>query len=173
MSLNISINTRINIIVTGYYFEKNLGDDLFEKIGREIFTEENFKQKINKIEFMKIDKITSNEVYFKCDKLILFGGETLNDYFLNKIIEFKNKNPYTELYAIGVSTNQCYNTICNKINIFDKIIFRNKADYNYFYPRLGRYVSHAPDIVFTLKYKLPINVFDQLRFSRSSWQTRI
>lgn len=156
MSLNTTINTQLNIIVTGYYFEKNLGDDLFEKIGREIFTEENFKQKINKIEFMKIDKITSNEVYFKCDKLILFGGETLNDYFLNKIIEFKHKNPHTELYAIGVSTNQSYNLICNKVNIFDKIIFRNKADYNYFYPRLGNYVSHSPDIVFTLKYKLPM-----------------
>ena len=50
----------MNIIVTGYYFEKNLGDDLFEKIGKEIFTEKNFKQKINKIEFMKIDKINSN-----------------------------------------------------------------------------------------------------------------
>jgi colanic acid/amylovoran biosynthesis protein len=156
MSLNTTINTQLNIIVTGYYFEKNLGDDLFEKIGREIFTEQNFKQKINKIEFMKIDKITSNEVYFKCDKLILFGGETLNDYFLNKIIEFKHKNPHTELYAIGVSTNQSYNLICNKVNIFDKIIFRNKADYNYFRPRLENHVSYAPDIVFTLKYKLPI-----------------
>ena len=143
----------MNIIVTGYYFEKNLGDDLFEKIGKEIFTEKNFKQKINKIEFMKIDKINSNEVYFKCDKLILFGGETLNNYFLDKIIEFKNKNPQCELYAIGVSTNQSYNTICNKVNIFDKIIFRNKADYDYFYPRLGNYVTHSPDIVFTIKYK--------------------
>ena len=156
MSLNTTINTQLNIIVTGYYFEKNLGDDLFEKIGREIFTEENFKQKINKIEFMKIDKITSNEVYFKCDKLILFGGETLNDYFLNKILEFKHKNPHTELYAIGVSTNQSYNLICNKVNIFDKIIFRNKADYNYFRPRLENRVSYSPDIVFSLKYKLPI-----------------
>lgn len=148
----------MNIIVTGYYFEKNLGDDLFEKIGREIFTEKRFKQKINKIEFMKIDKINSNEVYFKCDKLILFGGETLNNYFLDKIIEFKNKNSQCQLYAIGVSTNQSYNTICNKVNIFDKIIFRNKADYNFFYPRLGEYASHASDIVFTLKYnKLSIN----------------
>jgi polysaccharide pyruvyl transferase WcaK-like protein len=142
----------INIIVTGYYFERNLGDDLFEKIGREIFTEKNFKQKINKIDFMKIDKINSNEVYFKCDKLILFGGETLNNYFLDKIIEFKNKNSQCEMYAIGVSTNQSYDTLCNKINIFDKIIFRNKADYNYFYPRLGDYVKCSTDIVFNLKY---------------------
>ncbi len=156
MSINTQLTTQLNIIVTGYYYEKNLGDDLFEKIGREIFNEHNFKQKINKIEFMKIDKITSNEVYFKCDKLFLFGGETLNDYFLDKIIEFKHKNPHTELYAIGVSTNQSYNLICNKVNIFDRIIFRNKADYNYFSPRLGKYVSYSPDIVFTLKYKLPL-----------------
>ena len=117
MSITTQLTTQLNIIVTGYYYEKNLGDDLFEKIGREIFNEHNFKQKINKIEFMKIDKITSNEVYFKCDKLFLFGGETLNDYFLDKIIRFKKNNPNTELYAIGVSANQLYESIQNKINI--------------------------------------------------------
>ena len=39
----------MNIIVTGYYEEKNLGDDLFEKIGKQIFRNEKIIQKINKI----------------------------------------------------------------------------------------------------------------------------
>ncbi len=146
----------MNIIVTGYYEEKNLGDDLFEKIGKQIFSNEKIKQKINKIEFMKIDKITSNDVYFNCDKLILFGGETMNDYFLDKIILFKKKNPNSEIHAFGVSCNQDYKTIQNKINIFDKIIFRNKKDCEYFEKRLGKYVQYTPDIVFTMKYKKPL-----------------
>lgn len=145
----------MNIIITGYYQEKNLGDDLFEKIGKTIFTEKNFKENINKIEFIKIDKINTNDVYYTCDKLILFGGETLNDYFLDKIILFKNKHVNCELYAIGVSTNQTYKSIQNKINIFDKIIFRNNKDYEYFKNRIEKCVDVAPDIVFTTKYKKP------------------
>jgi hypothetical protein len=146
----------MNIIVTGYYQEKNLGDDLFEQIGKIIFTEKNFKEKINIIDFIKIDKINTNDVYYSCDKLILFGGETLNDYFLDKIILFKNKHINCEIYGIGVSTNQSYISIQNKINIFDKIIFRNNKDYEYFKNRLNNYVDVAPDIVFTTKYKKPI-----------------
>ncbi len=145
----------MNIIVTGYYEEKNLGDDLFERIGKQIFSDEKIKPKINKIEFIKIDRINTNEVYFNCDKLILFGGETMNDYFLDKLIIFKKKNPNSEIHAIGVSCNQDYKTIQNKINIFDKIIFRNKKDYEYFEKRLGKYVQYTPDIVFTIKYKKP------------------
>ena len=146
----------MNIIVTGYYEEKNLGDDLFEKIAKQIFSDDKIKPKINKIEYIKIDRINSNEVYFNSDKLILFGGETMNDYFLDKIILFKKKNPNSECHAIGVSCNQDYKTIQNKVNIFDKIIFRNKKDYEYFEKRLGKYVSYTPDIVFTMKYKKPL-----------------
>jgi len=146
----------MNIIVTGYYHEKNLGDDLFEQFGKYIFTEKTLKQKINKVEFMKIDKINSNNVIFNPDKLILFGGETMNDYFLDKIIRFKKNNPNTELYAIGVSANQLYESIQNKINIFDRIVFRNKVDYEYFEKRLGIHVLYCPDIVFLTKYSPPI-----------------
>jgi polysaccharide pyruvyl transferase WcaK-like protein len=145
----------MNIIVTGYYQEKNLGDDLFEQIGKYIFTEKVLKQKINNILFMKIDRINSTDIHFNPDKLILFGGETMNDYFLDKIIKFKQTNPLTELYAIGVSANQSYELIQNKINIFNKIIFRNKLDYEYFEKRLGEHVSYSPDIVFTTKYSTP------------------
>jgi hypothetical protein len=146
----------MNVIVTGYYQEKNLGDDLFEQIGKNIFTKKNFKETINRIDFIKIDKINSNDVYYTCDKLILFGGETLNDYFLDKIILFKNRHINCEIYGIGVSTNQTYKSIQNKINIFDKIVFRNNKDYEYFKTRLGKHVDVAPDIVFTTIYKKSI-----------------
>mgnify|MGYP003331809652 CR=1 FL=1 len=52
---------------------------------------------------------------FQCDKLILFGGEVLNDYFLDRILEFKLKYPNCEFYAIGVSANQDFKEIQNKL----------------------------------------------------------
>jgi len=151
----------LNIVVTGYYYENNLGDDLFLELAQKIFTEKRFnknKIEIERIQFVKIDLLITNEVKGKCDKLILFGGETLNDYFLNKIIEFK-KHHYCNVYGIGVSCNQNYNEIENKINIFDYLIFRNKQDYNYFNQRIINHCLYVPDIVFMLKYSYPLISF--------------
>jgi polysaccharide pyruvyl transferase WcaK-like protein len=143
----------MNIIVTGYYKQNNLGDDLFEKIAKTIFQKD---KKYNRIEFIKIEAINTNEVTFKCDKLILFGGNVLNNYFLDFIIQFSNNNPQTMFYAIGVSSDQSFETIINKISIFNQIVFRSKEEYNYFKPIFKSYCSYSPDIVFSLDYKQPI-----------------
>jgi hypothetical protein len=140
----------MNIIVTGYYNHNNLGDDLFEKIARTIFIKD---KNINKIEYLKIESINSNEVTFKCDKLILFGGNVLNNYFLDFIIKFSKNNPSTMLYAIGVSSDQPLETIINKISIFQQIVFRSKEEYLYFKPIFKSFCSYVPDIVFTMEYR--------------------
>ena len=143
----------LNIIITGYYYQKNFGDELFLDIAKQLFPNKIFKNKLNRIEYLKIEDINRNDVMVKCDKLILFGGEVFNDYFLDRILEFKKNRPTVDLYAIGVSCNQDYSTIHNKVNIFDKIIFRSKVDYNYFYKNLKQHCLYAPDIVFLNKRK--------------------
>jgi polysaccharide pyruvyl transferase WcaK-like protein len=143
----------MNIIVTGYYNHNNLGDDLFEKIARTIFIKD---KHINKIEYVKIEAINSNEITFKCDKLILFGGNVLNNYFLDFIIKFSKNNPQTLFYAIGVSSDQPLETIINKISIFQQILFRSKEEYLYFKPIFKSFCSYVPDIVFTTTYRQPL-----------------
>ena len=153
--------TALNILVTGYYEQKNLGDDLFVEIAQYIFPNKIFKNNINRIEYIKIEDINAQSLFVQCDKLILFGGEVLNDYFLDRILEFKLKNHNTEFYAIGVSINQNIKDIQNKLNIFDRIIFRNKSDYNYFKNIYGEYCNYAPDLVFLNNYKHNINLFSK------------
>jgi hypothetical protein len=146
----------MNIVITGYYYEKNLGDDLFLQIAEKIFR----RHKLTKyniitddIQFIKIDSIMTNKVRGKCNKIILFGGETLNSYFIDKLIRFKTKHK-CDVYGIGVSCNQLYEELANKINIFDYLVFRNKKDYEYFYDKFKNYCTYVPDIVFMIKNRL-------------------
>jgi len=148
----MTTTSKYNIIVTGYYKQKNLGDDLFEEIATHIFPNKIFKNIINRIEYVNIEHINSNNLFVCCDKLILFGGEVLNDYFLDRILEYKLRHPKTEYFAIGVSCNQEYKTIINKLNVFDKIVFRNIKDYEYFKDIYKENCLYAPDIVFLTDY---------------------
>ena len=155
----------MNIVVTGYYYEKNLGDDLFLQIAQRIFTESRFKKhklNVEKIQFVKIDLINTNEVKQRCDKIILFGGETLNDYFIDHLIQFKLKHN-CNIYGIGVSCNQRYEELVNKINIFDYLVFRNKRDYEHFNTKFNNYCEYVPDIVFMIKNHLPLFNFKPKR----------
>jgi hypothetical protein len=55
----------MNIVITGYYHEKNLGDDLFLQIAQKIFTPtelRKYKIQATNIQFVKIDSINTNEV---------------------------------------------------------------------------------------------------------------
>lgn len=138
----------MNLLITGYYDHSNLGDDLFKQIASKMF-KPNQKLQINTIKILPIEKINSDNIY--CDALILFGGDVLNSYFLNKLIKFKETHPGIRLYAIGVGCDEAYDQITNKIYMFDYIIFRNKPDYEYFKNKIGNsFCEYAPDIVHSL-----------------------
>ncbi len=124
----------MNLVITGYYKQSNLGDDLFEYIAKQIF-----KKNIVPIDIINL--------YNTCDRVILFGGETLNNYFLDKLIKLWKLNKNIKFVAIGVSCNQNYNEVLNKIQLFESISFRSKKDYNYFKNYIQSY--YYPDIVFT------------------------
>lgn len=135
----------INITITGYYKKENLGDDLFEKIAEKFFIDtKNIKYNI-----VSIDKLNFPQNRHYIDRIILFGGETLNNYFLDKLIEMKKYNPNVKYVAIGVSSNQTYNEILNKMNIFEYILFRSKKDYDFFKDYFD--CDYAPDMVFNIK----------------------
>ena len=165
----------MHYLITGYYGKQNLGDMLFEELAHEIFTQ--------------VQKHTYTVVPIDClltatdgdgagagtgacayDALVLFGGETLNDYFLDIILRFRAQHMHMQsrpmhmqsrpmpmqsrpmqFFALGVSCNQAYADIFNKVQVFDKIIFRALADYTYFKPFLC--CDYAPDLIFYKKFQ--------------------
>lgn len=145
----------MHIVITGYYKKDNLGDDLFEKIADKIFNKiySKNKNKISSYKIVPIDKLTLLENRIDCDRVILFGGEVLNDYFLDKLIELSKIKP-VKFNAIGVSSNQDRDTLINKIQIFESCTFRCKEDYDFF----SKYVisEYIPDIVFMESNKISL-----------------
>jgi len=113
---------------------------------------------------MKLNEINENEIS-STNCVILFGGETLNDYFLDELIKFnenykKNKpktvntqhNTQCIFKAIGVSSNQEYTSkLVNKLQLFETIVFRSIKDYKFFKEE-NKMEScyYAPDIILAL-----------------------
>ena len=138
----------MHVIITGYYKKENLGDDLFEQIAKKIWESKKFKKEVLSYKIIPIDKINLSENRSPLDRVILFGGETLNDYFIDKLIELWIFNKNIKFNAIGVSCNQIYNEILNKLHIFESIGFRSKKDYDFFKGHIDSFF--CPDIVFSL-----------------------
>jgi polysaccharide pyruvyl transferase WcaK-like protein len=180
----------MNIIITGYYSKDNFGDDLFELIADKLFQSDKFKKQINTYEIIPITNLIdtctciNNDDGNIPDCIILFGGETLNDFFLDKLITIyeyyksrnvqkkhikannnaTNNNAYKQCLfkAFSVSCNQEYNVnLINKLQLFDTIYFRSKKDYNFFNYRMIFSMTsceYIPDIVFTLNFDKIIKI---------------
>ena len=101
----------MNIIFTGYYKKNNYGDDLFEQLAETI--SKKYKNEIKRYKIVPISKLCDKE--HKPDIVILFGGEVLNDFFLKEILKLHESNPKIIFKAIGVSCNQEYLTLANKL----------------------------------------------------------
>lgn len=143
----------MHIVITGYYKKENLGDDLFEQIADKIFSRKKIKD-ITSYKIVPIDKLTLFENRINCDRVILFGGEVLNNYFLDKLLELSKIKSTVKFNAIGVSSNQDRMTLINKIQIFESCVFRCKEDYDFF----SKYVEseYIPDIVFTMPNRISL-----------------
>ena len=110
------------LLITGYYKKQNIGDDLFETIANKLFS----NNKNYKITIKSIDD-NYNDDY---DEVLLFGGETLNEYFLKPLSKIKEKNQNIKMYAIGVNLGADIDSIKQYLIMFQYIIVRNTEDYN-------------------------------------------
>ena len=151
-----------NIVLTGYYNKKNTGDDLFLNMAVKLFnSNKNYSIKIIPIDI--IQKYIST-IAEKNDSIILFGGEVLNNYFLEPLMKIKELNQKIKLFAMGVSIGQDIDEIKYMLLSFQYIICRNSNDYNLLkniLPILK--VEYMQDIVFLhnikgYKYMTPFNI---------------
>ncbi len=120
----------IKIIITGYYKKNNTGDDIFEKIANRLFiSNKSVEYNVYPIETLK--KLYDNEVklFDNINSVVLFGGETLNDYFLNTLRLIKQYNQNIKMYAMGVGLGTDINNLTYYLPMFQYIIVRHKSDY--------------------------------------------
>ena len=90
------------LLITGYYNKQNTGDDLFYNIAQKLFiNNKNYKTTIKSIDNININ---INNTYYDC--IVLFGGETLNKYFLDPISKLKEANQNIKIYAFGVNIGE-------------------------------------------------------------------
>jgi polysaccharide pyruvyl transferase WcaK-like protein len=160
-------NSNRHILVTGYYYKQNTGDELLLRYAQSIFQTKPIL--LNK-DSREISVVSTKYISTDCipfdkpeviadiikwtDCVVLFGGEVLNTYFLNRLIRLKQTalNDYRKhitFYAFGVSCNSDYTEITSQMDLFEYVIFRNRKDYQYFLPRFTSERSCVlPDPVF-------------------------
>lgn len=135
------------ILVLGYYYRYNLGDDLFLETIPNFFKDSELTFK------------TTNDVYSldlsKYDAIVFGGGDLINDFFLKTskyardnfsgpIIGFSLGIPYFETIAKGY------------LNDFDHVFVRNKSFLIPLQHALGStYVHYLPDAVMSYGENLP------------------
>lgn len=154
---------QMNILVTGYYYKQNTGDDLLLQYAQSIFTSKHTSHpatttihtriiSTDALPFDKPDVIT--ELVKWTDRVVLFGGEVINTYFLDRLIRLKYIALNTHrknilFYAFGVSCNADVQEITSHIDLFEYVVFRNRKDYHAFLPRLtDERCAVLPDPVF-------------------------
>lgn len=116
------------ILLTGYYKKDNTGDDIFEKVASKLFVNNKFVE----YSIISIDQLKKTYEQLKLDtvdSIVLFGGETLNDFFLNTLSLIKTHYQSIKLFAVGVGLGADPDYLKNYIPMFQYIIFRHKSDY--------------------------------------------
>lgn len=139
----------INILIFGYYNRQNWGDDVFEYVFKNyIFSD---SSKYNLI-FKNLDDLDTNvKQYNKIDKVIIGGGDIINEYFFNedKIKLFRQYFQSKPVYFVGIGLT--YPNLITIMDIGDYFFMRNSTDYKYAKNRYGdQYSFNIPDIAFNL-----------------------
>ena len=138
----------INILIFGYYNNQNWGDDVFEHV----FKEHIFKDEKYNLTFKNLNDLNQNtNIYKSIDKVIIGGGDIINDYFFNDttIQQFKEYFSDKPIYFVGVGIT--YPNAINAMDFGDYFFIRNKKDFNLVKKRYThKYVDVIPDIAFNL-----------------------
>ena len=136
----------LSIIVIGYYFRNNFGDDLFQ------YVFQNYIFKEEQLTFVNFDDIKSIS-HWNYDMIVIGGGDVINDYFFNSTNWniLKQQSAPIIFYSIGAT----YQEFVYPLDIGDQFFFRNLADYDKFKSMYSsNYVEFTPDIAFLLDYEI-------------------
>ncbi len=120
------------ILITGYYKKDNTGDDIFEKVASKLFiSNKSVEYSIISIDQLKkiYDHPSNNSLKLDTvDSIVLFGGETLNEFFLSTLSLIKTYYQSIKLFALGVGLGADPDYLKSYITMFQYIIFRHRSD---------------------------------------------
>lgn len=158
----------VNILVFGYYFRQNWGDDVFEHVFKNYI----FKGPDYNLTFKNLDDLATNvKEYNNIDKVVIGGGDVINDYFFSEdnIKLFRKYFANKPIYFIGIGLT--YPGLINIMDIGDYFFMRNSTDYKLTKERFSEmYSYYIPDIAFNLlnevsltEYTKPIKSKSEIR----------
>ena len=135
-----------NILVCGYYYRCNLGDDLFMQACRDLFPAYH-------LNFIDIEKVNAVDVALS-QHVIVGPGDVLNDWFASYFYPLlKNSRNYKMCLGAGVSYTDCLQR--DYIQVFDDIYLRGKKDLPILSRKVGsQHCGAIPDIVFSYNIEL-------------------
>jgi hypothetical protein len=145
------------ILVIGYYYRKNFGDDLFEYIFKNhIFNAVEYDVTIVNIDdFDKIINQLQENALPPFDIVIFGGGDIINTYFFSKEnIDrirkvFSSKSTKIIFYGVGIS----FLSTLHLLDIGDYFYMRNKPDYEIVKYKYGKPFSfYTPDLVYKIQF---------------------
>ncbi len=143
------------IIITGYYKKDNTGDDIFEKVANKLF----ISNKQYEYNILSIDQLKSqSQGQILIDSIILFGGETLNEYFLSTLSLIKNQNQHIKLYALGVGLGADIDELKYYIPMFQYITVRHKTD---LYMITNKFPNIRCDYIQDIAFKYKIKAYKE------------
>lgn len=149
-------NTTFNILIFGYYFRQNWGDDLFKYVFQNYIFNNTPSVSYN-LTFKNIEEINiDTHIYSTIDKVIIGGGDIINDFFLND----SNVNSFRSYFGAEndtpipiyfISIGLTYPGMISVMDIGDYFYMRNNTDYILTRNRYtSNYCSSIPDIGFNL-----------------------
>lgn len=133
------------ILVCGFYFHDNFGDDCFMDVLNKMFG----PNYLNFVETSTLNEYNSKDLE-KYDAIVVGGGDLINDFYGNVYEKtLRDFNGYKIAVGVGISFEDCRNR--KYINIFDDMILRNKRDIQSVTKILGTLHTHyMPDLAFCL-----------------------
>lgn len=145
--------TNKRVLVLGYYYKNNFGDDIFEYVFRQhVFKNTTVEPILKYFDELPLicEKLDANTIQsFDC--VIIGGGELVNSYYFSEDNIALIRNHFSRVpilfYGIGLS----YPKMLPMLDIGDYFFMRNKTDHEAVKSRYTSYYSvYTPDLAYFL-----------------------
>jgi hypothetical protein len=130
----------------GYYQRGNYGDNLLQEAAQYLLRRHALRF-LNDIDMVAVASGACALNLLEPDYVVLFGGEVLTQYFLDRLVRLVRRmqvvrkeaqKPMPQIQAVGVSSNVPYLELAPYLNLFDLVLPRNALDVDFFASREER-----------------------------------
>ena len=128
--------SRPHVLLAGYYHHQNTGDDLLLRAGLQLLTGTAEVHVLSETALdVQVPRVRRALLPWLrwADHLVLFGGEVLNPYFLDRLVDTaalarEVRRTPLRFHAVGVSSDCAYGTLAPYLDLFSTFLARNSVD---------------------------------------------